>query len=279
MIIMPCSMSALELKAAKMRLEPLIKQSKRNMVERRILEANGKMYYDFRVRQAVEITRIANDIFQGNLAVAFSSGKDSLVVLHLALNVNPEVTVMFNNTTVNFPESINFVKDLQQEWGFDLHVTRHKTPFLKAVKEKGWASHEDRWCCRPYKDRPAFRFLEENGFDAEITGTTRTESIYRRSLTPFRLPKKNHLQIIRVNPIYDWNQWEVWRYIKENELPYNPLYDMKYRRIGCWCCPLNGPTHYRRLRKTHPKLYSFLRRFKPEHPNIVKLEEKEDVRN
>jgi phosphoadenosine phosphosulfate reductase len=268
---MPCSMSALETKTAKKRLESLVIQSKRNIIEKKVLEANQKIYYDYRVRQAREITNMANRIFLGNLAVAFSGGKDSLVVLHMVLNVNPNITVIFNNTTVNFPESIKYVRELQKEWGFKLHITRHNPPFLKAVKERGWASHEDRWCCRPYKDRPAFRFLEENKIDAEITGTTRTESIYRRSLTPFRLPKKNHLQIIRVNPIYDWNQWEVWRYIKENELPYNPLYDMKYRRIGCWCCPLNGPTHYRRLRKTHPRLFDFLRSFDPPHPVMAKL--------
>lgn len=268
----PCSVSALEVKAAKRRLEPLIEQSKRHIMEKGILEANRKIYYSFRVRQAIQITETANDIFQGNLAVAFSGGKDSLVALHLALNINPEVPVIFNNTTVNFPESIKYVKDLQQEWGFDLHVTRHKTPFLKAVKEKGWASHEDRWCCRPYKDRPALRFLEDNGIDAEITGTTRTESIYRRSLKPFRLPKKDHLQMIRVNPIYDWNYWEVWTYIRDNNLPYNPLYDKGYRRIGCWCCPINGWTHYRRLRKTHPKLYNFLKKFSPQHLKLQEFE-------
>ena len=263
---MSCSMSSLEIQEAKKRLEPLINRTRRNLIERQILEANRKIYYDFRVRQAREITKTANSIFQENLALAFSGGKDSLVVLHLALNSNPDITVIFNNTTVNFPESIKHVKDLKQKWGFNLHVTRPETPFLKAVKEKGWASHEDRWCCRPYKDLPALRFLEENGIAAEITGTTRTESIYRRSLKPFKLPKKDHLQIIRINPIYDWNQWEVWTYIKENKLPYNSLYDKKYRRIGCWCCPLNGPTHYRRLKRTHPRLYDFLHDFDPPHP-------------
>jgi len=111
--------------------------------------------------------------------------------------------------------------------------------------------------------------MSKNDFKAEITGTTRTESIYRRSLMPIKLPNKNPM-IIRVNPIYDWNEWEVWRYIKENNIPYNPLYDKGYRRIGCWCCPLNGPSHYRRLAKTHPKLYQFLQEFKPRHPGLDK---------
>ena len=264
---MLCSKTELEIEVAKKRL---IRQFKHKITEKQLLEANQKIYYDFRVNQAMEIIKMANKIFQGNLAVAFSGGKDSLVALHITLNVNPETPVIFNNTTVNFPETIKYVKDLQKEWGFNLYVTRHKTSFLKEVKTKGWATHENRWCCKPFKDQPAFNFLEENAIDAEITGTTRTESIYRRSLTPFRLPKKG-LKIIRINPIYDWNYWEVWKYIKENKLPYNPLYDKGYRRIGCWCCPLNGPSHYRRLRKTHPKLYQFLQKFEPKHPYMMKL--------
>lgn len=196
-----------------------------------------------------------------------SGGKDSLVALHLALKINPEIPVIFNNTTVEFPETVEFVRKLAKEWSFDLNITKPKIGFFEAVKARGWATHDNRWCCAPYKDEPAFRFLLEKEIAAEVTGTTRTESIYRRSLTPFRMPKKN-LGLMRINPIYDWNEWEVWAYIRKNCLQYNPLYDLGYRRIGCWCCPLNGWTHYRRLKKTHPRMYNFLREFKPEHPTL-----------
>lgn len=211
-----------------------------------------------------------NEIFSGNLPVALSGGKDSLAVLHIALEVNPNLEAIYNNTTVEFPETIMYVRELQKEWGFSLHITKSATPFLKAVQQKGWADHENRWCCKPYKDEPAFQYMVSRGFKAEVTGTTRTESIYRRSLTPIKIPKKEPF-ILRVNPIYDWNEWEVWRYIKENDLRYNPLYDKGYRRIGCWCCPLNGVSHYKRLRRTHPKLFNFLCSLRPTHPSIVKL--------
>jgi phosphoadenosine phosphosulfate reductase len=136
------------------------------------------------------------------------------------------------------------------------------------VAEKGWATHEDRWCCRPCKEDPALDFMLKENIQAEITGTTRTESLYRRSLAPIKLPKKEPY-LIRVNPIYDWNYQEVWAYIRQNKLPFNPLYDRGFRRIGCWCCPLNGPSHYRRLGKTHPKLREFLSRFSPLHPALA----------
>jgi phosphoadenosine phosphosulfate reductase len=218
------------------------------------------------------VLKLAQKLFGDNLAIAFSGGKDSLVALHLALEtLDSNIHVIYNHTTVEFPETIQYVRRLAKDWNLRLFITRPEKPFFSAVKERGWATHGERWCCRPYKDEPAHNFIAANGIIAEITGTVRTESIYRRSLTPFKMPKKEPY-IIRIHPLYDWNQWEVWRYIKERDLPYNPLYDMKYRRIGCWCCPLNGPSHYKRLRKTHPKLYSFLHGFRPKHPSILKLE-------
>ena len=234
---------------------------------------NNNIYLKFKVKQAISILKYAKKVFNKNIVVAFSGGKDSLVALHLALQVlGPEVPVLFNDTTIEFPETTQYIRSLAKEWGLNLVITKPRKPFFLAVKEKGWATHENRWCCRPYKEEPAFKFISENNVAAEVTGVKRTESIYRRSLTPIREPKrKENPPIIRINPIYDWNDWEVWRYIRINNLPYNPLYDKGYRRIGCWCCPLNGITHYKRLRKTHPNLYSFLLKFKPTHPAIYKL--------
>jgi phosphoadenosine phosphosulfate reductase len=267
---MSCIPTVEEIKIRKQNLQPIFNKIKVSLLEKEIADCNTKLFYDFKVEQAKEITRSAIRIFSENLPVAFSGGKDSLVVLHIALEANPKIPIIYNNTTVEFPESLEYVRQLQEKWSLNLHITHCQKPFFRAVKDGGWATHENRWCCRPYKDQPASLFLNSRGFEAEITGLTRTESIFRRSLSPFKTPKKEP-KIIRVNPIYDWNEWEVWRYIRENDLPYNPLYDMGYRRIGCWCCPLNGPTHYKRLKKTHPKLFSFLTSFEPNHPVASKL--------
>jgi len=240
-------------------------KAKIDAVEVRIQKANTRLFLRHKIGQAIDILETANKLFNGNLAIAFSGGKDSLAALHLTLQLNSNLPVIFNNTTVEFPETLMFARNLTKEWHLNMCTTVPRQSFFHAVKEKGWAGHEDRWCCRPYKDEPAFKFLVGRDIGAEITGTTRTESIYRRSLTPFRMPKKEPY-IIRINPIYDWNEWEVWAYIRKNRLPYNPLYDLGYRRIGCWCCPLNGRTHYQRLRKTHPRMYDFLRKFVPKHP-------------
>lgn len=229
------------------------------------------MFRRHRIKQAHDILDAADELFQGKLAVAFSGGKDSLVAVHLAMRINPKLPVIFTNTTVEFPETILFVEKLAHDWKLNLNVATPRKGFFRMVSEKGWANHEDRWCCKPCKENPALEFMLKEDIQAEITGTTRTESIYRRSLTPIKLPKKEPY-LIRVNPIYDWNQQEVWAYIRQNNLPFNPLYSRGFRRIGCWCCPLNGPSHYVRLKKTHPKLYQFLLGFGPLHPSLVNTE-------
>jgi phosphoadenosine phosphosulfate reductase len=268
---LPCDVTKEEIELRKKRLEPLILKANERMLVRKIDECNTSCFYKHKIQQAKEIIIKANEIFSEKLLLAFSGGKDSLAVLHIALDVNPDTPVIYNNTTVEFPETLQYVNMLQAKWALNLYTTKCTQSFFNATKEKGWATHENRWCCKPYKEEPASQYMVSHGFKAEITGTTRTESIYRRSLNPIKIPKKEPY-MIRVNPIYDWSEWEVWRYIKENGLPYNPLYDKGYRRIGCWCCPINGPTHYKRLGKTHPKLYNFLCSFLPTHPSIKILD-------
>lgn len=269
---MPCSLSAEEIERRERKLLPLILKVRFGAINETTEEANYAFFLDYKIKQAQEIVKKAKEIFDGKLALAFSGGKDSLVVLDIARKVAPDIKVVYNNSSVEFPETLMYVKRLEKEWDLDLTMTHPKVSFFKMVKAKGWATHEDRWCCGPFKENPASEFLEENGIVAELTGTTRTESIYRRSLKPFKMPSKKPY-IIRVNPIYDWNEQEVWRYIESNELPYNPLYDLGYRRVGCWCCPLNGPSHYKRLKKTHPSLSGFLENFIPKHDNMQLIKE------
>ena len=148
---MPCGLTKEEIRARKEQLAPLIEKADSSLLTKRIEQCNSSIFYDFRVKQAKRIISKAVEIFSGKLPVAFSGGKDSLVVLHLALEVDPNIRVIYNNTTVEFPETIQYVKQLQDDWGLSVHVTKCSMPFFKMVEQKGWAVHEDRWCADPTK--------------------------------------------------------------------------------------------------------------------------------
>ena len=165
---------------------------------RDIERVNKQIYNHFREEQAIRILESAKKLFGNHIAVAFSGGKDSLVVLHLAYRVfGPDIPVIFNNTTVEFPETVKYVHYIAKEWGLNLIITKPKKPLLSKVKSMGWATHENRWCCTPYKKQPANEYMMDNQIVAEITGTIRTESIYRRSLKPFKFYKDNQ-KIIKI---------------------------------------------------------------------------------
>ena len=270
---MACSVSEKKIDATQKKILPSILKYKFGDIVEKSEEVNTDFFWEYKVKQAEEIIKKANELFDGKLVIAFSGGKDSLATLHLTLKTIPDITVLYNNTTIEFPETIAYVKNLSDLWGFNLEITRPKESFFKLLRIYGWATHEDRWCCGPCKEEPAAKFIKDNGIKAEITGTTRTESIYRRNLKPIKLPSKRPY-FIRVNPIYDWNSQEVWKYIKTLNLPCNPIYDMGYRRCGCWCCPINGPSHYARLQKTHPKHFNLLMNYRFMNPQVIQLLEK-----
>ncbi|VEF00152.1 phosphoadenylyl-sulfate reductase [Neisseria canis] len=87
-------------------------------------------------------------------------------------------------------------------------------------------------CCRIRKVEPLNKALADA--DAWLTGQRRGQSVTRTEL-PF-VEEDNSRGILKYNPIYDWSEAEVWAYILQNQVPYNPLYEQGYPSIGCEPC-------------------------------------------
>ena len=83
--------------------------------------------------------RVLNSLFKAtdNVAVAFSGGKDSLVALHLALQIKPDIPVLFVNTGIEFPESLEYTRQLEEKWNLNFHEANAKVNFWKLSEEKG----------------------------------------------------------------------------------------------------------------------------------------------
>lgn len=69
---------------------------------------------------------------------AFSAGKDSTVLLHLLLQHKPEIDVIYGNTTIEFPECLQFAKQIRQDWNLNFHEARPKHSFWWVVENYGW---------------------------------------------------------------------------------------------------------------------------------------------
>jgi len=184
-----------------------------------------------------------------NRVVAFSGGKSSLVTLHLALNLDgwEEPDVVFNDTGIMYPETKPYVKELSEEWDFNLIITKPQKGFWECVEEYGFpetrtGSGEPR-CCFWLKTRPMREVVKDKKYDLMITGEQGTESMQRRlSLMQyggfFEYHKWNiDHKLYKAKPLAIWQDKDVWDYIERNNLPINPAYEKhNLDRTGCVTC-------------------------------------------
>lgn len=206
--------------------------------------------------------------------VAFSGGKASLVALHLSLEINPKVMVLFNNTTNEFPETLKYVRRLARNWNLNFYEVRPKTNYWKVVKKYGFP-HQQRYkygepmCCSLLKTDPAYEFYRKKHVDCVITGIQASESGARLRIIADRgilyltsMVGKRSLpwEVVKVHPVGYWKDNDIWEYIRENNLPVNPVYQ-KYKidRSGCMAC--TGFFNWEeKLNRINPTLYRHVMR-------------------
>lgn len=176
-----------------------------------------------------EFEKQACDMHPDGYWVAFSGGKDSIVVLDLVRKAGVRHTAHFNLTTVDPPELLQFVREHYP----DVAKERPRINMWQLIEKKMMPpTRLIRYCCEELKERGGKdRFV--------VTGIRWAESSRRsqRRMTEvcFRNSRKRYL-----HPIIEWSDADVWQYIRENKLPYCRLYDEGFTRIGCVGCPMAG---------------------------------------
>ncbi len=192
-----------------------------------------------------------SEIKKMRLAVSFSGGKDSLVVLHISLQQDPEIPVVFIDTTLTLPETLEYVKWLADEWGFNLYIFKPEHDFWWWLERKMiWPQKNRRWCFTKLKAEPLMRARSRLDLDGYLTGLRAKESHWRR-----RWKYKSWNKTLRywlVNPILDWSKQDVEAYIEKHNLPVNPCYKL-YGTASCWYCPFHKKTEVMKIAEAHPE--------------------------
>lgn len=187
---------------------------------------------------------------EDKVVVAFSGGKDSLVVLSLVRQYFPKVAVCFNDTGVEYPETRAFVKQIAKDWDLNLITTSYyKKTFWDCVKQYGFPAEtkssylksgrqHKAHCCYYLKEMPMKLVIRQNGWLGMFTGTTAIESRQRMFVARDKgiCSYIKHYNLYKIHPILWWTEKEVWDFIKQKGLPRNSLYDIGAHRIGCMPC-------------------------------------------
>ncbi len=203
--------------------------------------------------RSIFVIREAKSKFK-NVAALWSMGKDSTTMLAIArkafLGKVPFPVIHIDNG-IDFPETYKFREDLARKWKLDLMVVDSEVkPDLSGAA-----------CCGANKSIALKKVMEKYGFDALIVSIRRDEHGIRakeRYVSPrdrnFKwnyknqpaemwndysssLDSKGH---VRIHPLLDFNEIDIWQYIKKNKVPINPLYfsrnGLRYRSLGCTHC-------------------------------------------
>jgi phosphoadenosine phosphosulfate reductase len=203
--------------------------------------------------------------------VSFSGGKDSLAALSLCLKARPNPDVLFINTGLEFPETVDYVRDLCSKHNLRLHeIVGDRGEFFEQACNFGPPAKDFRWCCKTNKLGPLTSFIQRQYPRGCMTieGRRVYESFSRSKIgavekNPY-VPNQTTLC-----PIRNWNALEVMLYNYWKHLKPNPLYEEDYERIGCWLCPASMQSEFQNTRRTHPQLYeqwdSYLRKWADEN--------------
>lgn len=184
-------------------------------------------------------------------ALAFSGGKDSQVLYHVAKMAGVKFKAHMNLTSVDPPDVIRFVKRNYP----DVELIKPRMSIYDMTKKKHvLPTKRIRWCCAEYK---------ESSGEGKVTliGIRKQESVKRSKRNEFETGKKGKATFsgnfdqwsehketmvncvggkdqILISPIINWTERDIWDFLNGNGIEHCSLYDEGYKRIGCILCPM-----------------------------------------
>jgi phosphoadenosine phosphosulfate reductase len=182
---------------------------------------------DLETASAQEVLAYGVEHFHPRLTLACSFQKEESVLFHMLSQVAPDVPAFTIDTGVLFPETLQTWKRFEERFPLPIRVLDARSP------DQPWTAER---CCGTAKVAALETALSD--VDAWITGIRR-EQAPTRAVSP-KLERDARRGIWKLNPLADWSEKDVWRYIFDNDLPYHPLHDEGYASIGCAPCTRPG---------------------------------------
>ena len=177
----------------------------------------------------------ATQTFHPRLALTCSfSGPSGMVLLDMVVRSGLDMTVIFLDTDLLFPETYELAALAEQRYGIPIQRRRPALSLEEQDRQEGphlYARDPDR-CCHLRKVTPLTETLRN--YDAWISGIRRDQSNTRATVHLLEWNTRHNL--VKINPLAFWSDRQVWTYIHTHRVPYNPLLDQGYPSIGCIPC-------------------------------------------
>lgn len=178
------------------------------------------------------------EVFRGRIALSSSLSIEDQVLTDLIAKIEPSTRIFTLDTGRLFPETYSLIERTRMKYPITLEVFFPEASEVeKMVKEEGinlfYAGIEQRKrCCQVRKIQPLKRAFQ--GLEVWICGLRKEQSVTRHDMQMVEWDAQN--QLIKLNPLIDFTEEQVWDYIKANHVPYNKLHDKGFPSIGCQPC-------------------------------------------
>ncbi|MFJ7935854.1 phosphoadenylyl-sulfate reductase [Sporosarcina sp. NPDC096371] len=204
-------------------------------------ELNTHFLMDDGAKGALNVLRWAYAEYSEELVYACSFGVEGIVMIDLIAQIEPTAKVVFLDTGLHFSETYALIEVVRQRYP-QLAIELKKPASTveqqaELLGDKLWERQPDR-CCYLRKVLPLQETL--NSATAWLSGLRREQST-SRSQTNFT-NKDETFKSVKICPLIHWTWKDIWAYVDQHQLPYNPLHDQGYPSIGCAPCTLPGDT-------------------------------------
>jgi phosphoadenosine phosphosulfate reductase len=185
-----------------------------------------------------EIVRWAmEDSGLNRMAIASAFQAEGTCLIHMATRIRQDIPILFLETGFHFAETLAFKERLTELLG--LNVLDLVGDYTVEAQEREFGprlyEQDPKMCCELNKVIPFERALRHH--DGWMT-SMRRDSAWTRKNTPIvsQTELDGGHRLLRINPVANWTRRDAWTYLKEHNLPRNPLYDLGYASIGCAPC-------------------------------------------
>ena len=183
---------------------------------------------------AEDVLRWAFAAFGNSVEIASGFGAEGVALIDIAARIKPDLRVFTLDTEFLFPETYSLIERIEQRYNIAIERVRAALRPEEQECEYGpalWARDPDT-CCQMRKVEPLAEKLSQ--LRAWITSIRRDQTASRASARKVEWDEKFH--VVKINPLVDWTSARLWQYIREHDVPYNPLHDRNYPSIGCTHC-------------------------------------------
>lgn len=185
-----------------------------------------------------QLLRWAGEAFAPRISLATAMGLEAQVLIDLIVRLQLPISVFTIDTGRLFPETYELLQRTMDHYGISIRVFYPRTSLLEQmVAEEGIALYRRsvtarKRCCWVRKVEPLQRALKD--LDGWICGLRREQAVTRANLQVIEWDRIN--ERLKLNPLADWSEAEVWEYLETHSVPYNPLHRRGFPSIGCACC-------------------------------------------